>query len=71
MPPLRERIADTLTGGQLSGARHAAETTQQQYREVLAETRRLSRDLETLKEGGTLAEDYASGDWSNRLRRDQ
>jgi hypothetical protein len=66
-----DRIADTLTGGQLSEARNAVEKITGQYQDVLAETRKLSRDIENLKEGGMLAEGYTDCSWNNRLALDQ
>lgn len=78
MPPITETIADTITGGQLTEARNAAKetggqlvTVTGQYLEVLAETRRLSRDVETLKEGGVLAEGYADSSWQSRITTDR
>lgn len=71
MPNVREQIADRITGGQLSETRNALVTTQGQYKEVLAETRKLSRDIDNLKEGGMIAEGYNDGHWNSRLALDQ
>ncbi len=70
--PIREQIADAISGGQLTEARNSVDTLQQQHREVLAETRKLSREVENLKEGGgMLAEGYADCTWNNRIALDQ
>jgi hypothetical protein len=65
MPHIREQIADTLTGGRLTQAREQIVSLDGKYREVLAETRRLTRDIENLKEG------YADQSWDNRLALDR
>lgn len=62
---IREQIADSLTGGQLTRSREQLTTLTGQYQDVLAETRRLSRDIETMKEG------YADSSWDSRLNLDR
>jgi hypothetical protein len=63
--PIREQIADTLTGGQLTRTRNEILSVTERYQEVLSETRKLSRDIENLKEG------YANHAWDNRRALDQ
>jgi len=70
MPPLTEQIADRITGGQLSEARAAVQEIGQKYTDLYSETRKLSREVETLKEGGLLAEGYADASWNDRMRLD-
>ncbi|MDD1729828.1 MAG: hypothetical protein LUQ50_12250 [Methanospirillum sp.] len=62
---IREQIADTLTGGQLSQTREQLTSLTGRYQDVLSETRKLSRDIENLKEG------YADQSWNNRLALDR
>lgn len=62
---LTERIADTLTGGQLTQTREQLVSLTGRYQDVLSETRKLSRDIDTLKEG------YADQSWNNRLALDR
>jgi hypothetical protein len=60
-----DEIADTLSRGKLTQAREQITHLTGQYREVLSETRKLSRDIENLKEG------YADQSWDNRLNMDR
>jgi len=62
---LTERIADTLTGGQLTQTREQLVNLTGQFNEVLSETKKLNRDIENLKEG------YADQAWDNRLALDR
>ena len=62
---LTERIADTLTGGQLTQTREQLVNLTGQFNEVLSETKKLNRDIENLKEG------YADQSWNNRLALDR
>ena len=62
---IREQIADTLTGGQLTQTRERLTSLTGQYQDVLSETRKLSRDIENLKEG------YTDQAWDNRLSLDR
>jgi len=62
---IREQIADTLTGGQLTQTREQLTSLTGRYQDVLSETRKLSRDIENLKEG------YADQSWDNRLNLDR
>lgn len=63
--PLLEQIADTLSGGVLSRTREDFSRLTNQNLDLLAETRKLSRDIETLKEG------YADSSWDSRLNLDR
>ncbi|MFA6364764.1 hypothetical protein, partial [Methanoregula sp.] len=70
MPPLNEQIADRITNGSLTEARTQMRTLGEKYTELYSETRELTRQVETLKEGGTLAEGYADHSWNDRLALD-
>jgi len=70
MPPLRETIADSISGGQLTEARAAVQKIGEQFSTIYSEARRLTREIEDLKTGGTLAEGYADQSWNGRLARD-
>jgi hypothetical protein len=71
MPPLNEQIADRITNGSLTEARTQVQALGEKYTELYSETRKLSRQVETLKEGGTLAEGYADHSWNDRLALDR
>lgn len=60
-----EQIADTITGGLLTRTREDFNLLTNQNLDLLAETRKLSRDIENLKEG------YADGSWDSRLNLDR
>jgi hypothetical protein len=71
-PPPTEQIAERITGGQLSAARSALQEIGQKYTDLYSETRKLSREVEHLKDGGgMLAEGYADASWNNRLDLDR
>ena len=70
MPPIAEQLADRITGGQLTETRTALQTVTGQYREMYSEHRKLSREIQTLKEGGVLSEGYADQSWHSRLALD-
>ena len=70
MPPLNEKIADRLTGGGLTEARARVAELGRQYTDLYSETRKLTRQIEKLKEGGTLSEGYADRSWNDRLSLD-
>jgi uncharacterized membrane protein YgcG len=71
MPPLNEQIADRITGGGLTEARTQVRELGDKYNDLRSETRKLSHQVETLKEGGTLAEGYADRSWDSRLALDR
>jgi len=76
-PPITERLADTITRGGLSGARTTAAEAQaklgqigEKYESLFSEHRKLAREIENIKSGGSLAEGYADSSWNNRLALD-
>lgn len=71
MPPITEQIADRITGGGLTEARSQMRALGEKYNDLRSETRKLSHQVETLKEGGTLAEGYADRSWDSRLALDR
>lgn len=71
MPPITEQIADRITRGSLSEARTQLNNLDTRYKELYSETRKLTRQVETLKEGGTLSEGYADHSWNDRLALDR
>jgi len=67
---IRDQIADTISGGHLSESRKALTDLGAKYTNLSAETRKLSRQVETLKEGGVVSEGYADHSWHDRLAMD-
>ena len=70
MPRIAEQIADHISGGQLSEAHTQLKSLSTKYTNLYSETRKLTREFETLKEGGILMEGYADGSWNSRLALD-
>lgn len=70
MSPLRETLADSLTGGQLTEARAQLADMGKKYSDIRAETRKLSHEIENLKNGEGLREDYAGRSWNSRIALD-
>jgi hypothetical protein len=67
-----ERIADAVSGGQLSQARKQSEMMQRTTEVLRQEVRGLTRKFERLSDGdGMLREDYAALDWITRLQQDR
>ena len=57
---------------QLAEARTALQEVSQKYTDLYSETRKMSRELETLKDGGAMfLEGYADASWNNRLELDR
>lgn len=67
-----EKLADTLTGGQLSQARQNSEQMMRTAEDLRLEVHGLTRQVEGMKDGSIpLKEDYADLSWFNRMHQDR